>query len=177
MKEGRKFRFKIAIIGDTQVGKTSLIEKFTKFRDHNEYTGVKFSAFDIEIEGDNLRLIFWDIAAGDDFLFLRPSFYRESRAVIIVCSLEDTEQGKESFTHIAEWYMKVTKFCGEIPTYIFANKVDLVDENSLNETDFKKLVDENNFRGYYLTSAIIGDSVIKAFNDISKELYKKYKKL
>lgn len=177
MKESRKFRFKIAIIGDTQVGKTSLMEKFTEVRDDYKHTGVIFSKYNIEIEGAKIGLIFWDIAAGDDFLFLRPSFYRESSAVIIVCSFEDTEQGKESFTHITEWYMRVIKSCGEIPIYIFANKVDLVDEDSLDETGIKKLVDENNFRGYYLTSAITGDSVIKAFNDISKELYKKYKKL
>lgn len=177
MKESQKFRFKIAVIGDIQVGKTSLMEKFTKNSfniDYGKTFGVKISMFDCEIESNMIRLLFWDIAGGDNYPFLRLQFYKETRAAIIVFSLEDNELGKESFNHIPEWHKEVTKNCGEIPVYIFANKVDLVDENKLDESRIKNLADKNNFRGYYLTSTISGSKISKIFKILSKELYKKY---
>lgn len=59
--------------------------------------------------------------------------------------------------------------------YIFANKADLVAQDELDEANIKKMVEDNNLQGYYLTSAIIGSNVIKAFNDIIEDLYKKAK--
>ena len=177
MKEGQKFRFKISVIGDSQVGKTSLMEKFTKStfdKDYGKTFGVKVSMFDSDIEGNMIRLLFWDIAGGAKYHFLRPRFLKESRAAILVFSLEDNELGKESFNHIPEWYNEVLKNCGEIPIYIFANKVDLVDENKLDESNIKNLVEENNFRGYYFTSAISGSNIIKILKVIRQDLYEKY---
>ncbi|MHA1932607.1 MAG: hypothetical protein ACW96X_08725 [Promethearchaeota archaeon] len=182
MVEGRKFRFEIAVIGDKQVGKTSLMDKFTEGKDGHNYsktTGFHLSFFNSGIEGDKIKMLMFDIAADDTFLIFQPSFYarffRYKRAAIIVCSLEDTEQGKASITHIPDWHKKVLEFGGNIPIYLFANKVDLVDENGLDETKLKNLVEENNLRDYYLTSSITGDRAIKAFNDICMELYDKYK--
>ena len=77
MTDVQKFRFKISVIGDGQVGKTSLIKKYSKGsfeRDYVKTIGAQFSKFEKEIDGDEIRLIFWDIAGQDDFLFLRPSF-------------------------------------------------------------------------------------------------------
>ena len=67
---GKKFRFKITVIGDGMVGKTSLIKKFTKgsFRqDYVKTIGAQFSVFDKQINEDKIRLLFWDIAGQDEF--------------------------------------------------------------------------------------------------------------
>ena len=77
MKERLKFRFKIVVIGDTQVGKTSLMKKFTIggfSKDYSKMIGASFSKYEKEIEGDEIRLIFWKIASSIDVLFLRPIF-------------------------------------------------------------------------------------------------------
>jgi small GTP-binding protein len=180
MAERRKYGFKISVIGDSQVGKTSLMRKFTNSpfdRAYDKTLGVKVSLLDNEIEGNIVRLQFWDIAGGKEYHFLRPSFYRNSIGAIIVFSLEDNEKGKESFNHIPEWHKEIIINCGEIPVYIFANKVDLVEENKLDESNIKNLVKENNLRGYYLTSAISGNSFIELFKGISEDLYQKYKEL
>ena len=177
---GKKFRFKITVIGDGMVGKTSLIKKFTKgsFRqDYVKTIGAQFSVFDKEINEDKIRLLFWDIAGQVDFNFLRPSFFNNSRAAIIVYSLEDTDLGKKSFKHIVDWYKDISQHCGEIPIVIFANKVDLVDEDNLDDSKIQKLVEKHNFLGYYKTSAKTGDGVIEAFNTIIEKLYHKYKAL
>lgn len=177
---GKKFRFKITVIGDGMVGKTSLIKKFTKgsFRkDYVKTIGAQFSVYDKEIDEDKIRLLFWDIAGQVDFNFLRPSFFNNSRAAIIVYSLEDNDLGKKSFKHIVDWYKDISQYCGEIPIVIFSNKVDLVDEDNSDESKIQKLVEKHNFLGYYKTSAKTGDGVIDAFNAIIEKLYNKYKTL
>lgn len=180
MKESQKYRFKIAVIGDSRVGKTSLMKKFTRgdfSKDHSKTTGANFSTFEKEIEGQGIRLIFWDIAGGDSFPIIRSAFYKNSGAAIIVFSLEDNEMGRESFNHIPNYQKNVMKYRGDIPVYLFANKVDLVDEDDSDDTYIKKIVEEYNIRGYYLTSATTGINVIKAFNEISEDLYNKHKTL
>ena len=177
MKEGQKFCFKIVVLGDSQVGKTSLLDKFTKKsfdEDYGKTFGVKVSMFDNEIDSNLVKLGFWDIAGDGKYHFLLPGFLKKSNAAILVFSLEENELGKESFNHIPKWHREVLKNCGEIPIYIFANKVDLVDENKLDESNIKQLVEESNFKGYYLTSAITGSNGIKIFKCISEELFKKF---
>jgi small GTP-binding protein len=180
MSDPQKYRFKITVIGDGQVGKTSLIKKFTQgsfVKDYVKTLGAQFSKFDKEIDGDETRLIFWDIAGQDDFRFLLPTFYRESNAAIIVYSLEENELGERSFEHISNWYENIKKHCGEIPMVLFGNKVDLVEEESLDLTKVKDFVKKNGFLGYYLTSAKTGKRVHDAFNAIINELYYKSKAL
>ena len=77
MTNSQEFGFKISIIGDGGVGKTSLIKKFTKGTFEKDYVktiGAQFSRYDKEINGDIINLIFWDIAGQDDFDFLHPLF-------------------------------------------------------------------------------------------------------
>jgi len=180
MNDPQKYRFKITVIGDGQVGKTSLIKKFTQgsfVKDYVKTLGAQFSKFDKEIDGDETRLIFWDIAGQDDFRFLLPTFYKESDAAIIVYSLEENELGKRSFEHVSNWHGNIKKYCGEIPMILFGNKVDLVEEDNLDNTKAHELTEKEGFRGYYLTSAKTGKRVHDAFNTIINELYYKSKAL
>jgi len=78
--------------------------------------------------------------------------------------------GKRSFEHITKWYEDVKQFCGEIPVVLFANKVDLINEQSLDKTKIQNLVKELNFLGYYITSAKTGQGLDDAFNALSKEI-------
>ncbi|UCC18349.1 MAG: GTP-binding protein [Promethearchaeota archaeon] len=178
MKKSEEFRFKIVIVGDGAVGKTSLIKKFTKGtfeRDYVKTIGAQFSKYNKEINGDLVRLLFWDIAGQDDFNFLHHLFYKESRAAIIVYSLEENELGKNSFTHIKNWHEAIEQHCSNIPVVLFANKIDLVDEENLDATKIQKLVDDNNFLKYFITSAKTGQGVIEAFNAIIEHLYLRFK--
>ena len=178
--EGRRFRFKVTVIGDGRVGKTTLIKKFTQGsfkKDYVKTIGAQFSVYNEEREGDKIRLLFWDIAGQDQFHFLRPSFFKNSKAGIIVYSLEDTKFGEESFKSISSWHKDIIRHCGDIPIVVFANKVDLVDEDNLDDSDIKEIVKENNFLGYYLTSAKTGKGVFTAFNMLIDKLYNKAKSL
>ncbi|MFX1304691.1 MAG: Rab family GTPase [Promethearchaeota archaeon] len=175
-KNSEKYRFKIVIIGDGGVGKTSLIQKFTQGIFQKDYTktiGALISEYDKKFDEDEIRLIFWDIAGQDDFYFLRPSFYKASQGAIIVYSLEENNLGKRSFANVKKWHEDAKKFCGDIPVVIFANKVDLIKEDSLNESEIQEIVNKRNFLGYYITSAKTGQGVYEAFNSLIEKLYYK----
>ncbi len=172
-----EYQFKIAVVGDGAVGKTSLIKKYTKGNFEKDYIktiGAQFSRFEKIIEGDSVNLVFWDIAGQEDFDFLQPLFYKESKASIIVYSLEENELGTNSFDHIKNWVQNLRKYCGEIPMILFANKVDLVEEDDINLLDIKSIAEKYKFSSFSLTSAKTGQGVNEAFNLIIQKLYNKY---
>ncbi len=167
----KKLKIKVTVVGDGGVGKTSLIQKFTqgKFKtDYIKTIGAELTNYKTEIDGYKIKLLFWDIAGQDNFHFLRPSFYKASKAVIIVYSLEENNLGERSFDNITSWYEDVKQFCGDIPVVVFANKVDLINEQALDKTKIQNLVKERNFLGYYITSAKTGQGLDDAFNALSK---------
>jgi small GTP-binding protein len=173
-EDKKGFVFKITVIGDGAVGKTSLIKKYTQGsfqKDYIKTLGAQFSKYDEEIEGDNCKLFFWDIAGQDEFNFMRPTFYKGSKAAIIVFSHTDAV----SFEHIPEWHNDIIKYCGDLPIVLFGNKIDLIKKEDLDDTKAKAIIKERNFLGYYRTSAKTGSGVYKAFQAIIKELYERYK--
>ena len=179
MNKSEEFRFKIVVVGDGAVGKTSLIKKFTKGTFEMDYIktiGAQFSKYNKEINEDIIRLIFWDIAGQEDFIFLNHLFYRETKAAIIVSSLEENDLGNNSFTHIENWNDELKKYCDDIPVVLFANKVDLIEKINTDISKIEELVKNYNFLNYYITSAMTGEGVIEAFNAIIEKLYFKYKK-
>ena len=174
-----KFVFKITVIGDGGVGKTSLIKKYTKGEFEDDYIstiGAQFSIFDKIVDGDECKLFFWDIAGQDDFASLREDFYKDSKAAIIVFSLENNSLGKESLRHVTNWYNEIMKQCGDIPAVLFANKVDLIDKGTIDNGDFQNLLKDLNFIGIYRTSAKTGEHVNEAFISIINELHSRHKK-
>ena len=175
--ERKDFVFKITVIGDGGVGKTSLIKKYTKGSFKKEYIktlGAQFSKYDEKIENSAVKLFFWDIAGQKEFSFMRPTFYKGSKAAIIVFSLAPNEID-DSFKHISEWHEDIKKYCGNIPIVLFGNKMDLVSDEELDESKVEEIVDKRDFLGYYKTSAKTGNGVYKAFQAIIKDLYEKYK--
>ncbi|MHA1511193.1 MAG: Rab family GTPase [Promethearchaeota archaeon] len=171
------FTFKITVVGEGRVGKTSLIQKFTNNSFNEDYLktlGASFSLYENEINNDAIKLIIWDIAGQDDFNFLRPSFFKNSRASIIVCSLEENDFGKESCNRIADWHKDVRHYCGDdVPVLLLANKSDLVDLDKIDLNKLQTIVDRENFIGFYVKSAKTGNGVISSFNTIIRLLYNK----
>ena len=175
--ERKDFVFKITVIGDGGVGKTSLIKKYTKGSFKKEYIktlGAQFSKYDEKIEGSAVKLFFWDIAGQAEFSFMRPTFYKGSKAAIIVFSHAPDELDK-SFNHIYDWHEDIKKYCGDIPIVLFGNKIDLVEDDSIEIDKVEEVVDKRDFLGFFKTSAKTGSGVYEAFQAIIKNLYEKYK--
>jgi small GTP-binding protein len=174
------YGFKICVIGDGGVGKTSLIKKYTQGSFQKEYIatlGTQFSKFEEEIEGEKISLFIWDIAGQDSFQALRQRFYTGSSGGIIVFSHAPDEI--DSYTRVRKWVNDLKTHCGNIPIILFGNKVDLVDNGELesnpNLPTSDAIVDqftkENRFVGYYKTSALTGQGVTDAFKVLVRKLY------
>ncbi len=178
--EEKGYGFKITVIGNGAVGKTSLIKKYTQGSFQKEYIstlGTQFSKYEEKIDGEKVELFLWDIAGQDQFQALRQRFYIGSSGAIIVFS-HDPEQAK-SCEHVPRWLDDLKKHCGNIPMVLFGNKVDLVDEATLSsnpdsptsDTNVEKFAKDNRFVGYYKTSALTGQGVTDAFKALVKKLY------
>ena len=165
---------------------TSLIKKYTEgefIEDYIATLGAQFTQYKEEVDGTPCELFFWDIAGQESFQPLRPKFYKGSRAAIIVFSHEDNEHGKKSFKNVGKWYEDVMKTCGTLPVILFGNKIDLIDKDSLVKNKEKPTSNYNvdilrgkyNFADYYLTSALSGEGVTKAFQALIRRLYQAYK--
>jgi small GTP-binding protein len=174
----KDFVFKITVIGNGGVGKTSLIRKYTKGSFQKEYIktlGAQFSKYDEKIHGNAVKLFFWDIAGQSQFSFMRPTFYKGSKAAIIVFSHGPGEE--DSFDNVEEWHEDIKKYCGDIPIILFGNKLDLTDPEKLNDEKAVNFAEKRNFLGYYRTSAKTGNGVYEAFQAMIKNLYEKFKDL
>ena len=102
---------------------------------------------------------------------MRPTFYKGSKAAIIVFSHTD----EDSYKHITSWHEDIKKYTGDLPIVLFGNKVDLVKKKDLDDPKVKKIIKEKDFLGYYKTSAKTGENVFSAFQAIIKNIKKNRK--
>ena len=175
-----RFVFKITIIGNGGVGKTTLIKKYTQGEFQEEYIstiGAQFSIFEYKINGDDIKLFLWDLAGQEDFQVFRSSFYEDSKAAIIVYSLERNDMGVESLKDVMKWYDEMRQQCEDIPIIVFANKTDLVEDTEIDESSYKELSAKENYLGVYKTSAKTGNGVSDAFKAIIEKLYTIHKEI
>ena len=174
------YGFKIVVVGDGAVGKTSLIKKYTQGSFKKEYIatlGTQFSKYEEEIDEEKVELFLWDIAGQDQFQALRQRFYTGSSGAIIVFS--HSPEQSQSYDHVLRWFDDLKKHCGNIPLVLFGNKVDLIDEAELSsnsglptsDINVEQFAKDNKFVGYYKTSALTGQGVTDAFKVLVKKLY------
>ncbi|MFX0133008.1 MAG: Rab family GTPase [Candidatus Hodarchaeota archaeon] len=176
----KAFGFKIVVVGDSAVGKTSLIKRYTINTFEKDYIstlGMHFSRYEEMLSGIMVELFLWDLAGQESFATLRERFYKGSSGAIIVFSLAPEEI--ESYHHIDKWLSNIKEACGNIPVVLFGNKADLVDQDALasspnyetSDVHVKKLAQDYNISEYFRTSALTGQGVKDAFQTLVKRLY------
>ncbi|MFX1321789.1 MAG: Rab family GTPase [Promethearchaeota archaeon] len=170
------YKFKISIVGDPSVGKTSLILRFTKKAFRRRYIptlGVVVSDRTFKIDDSVVQLVIWDIAGQVKFETMRRQFYLGTDAVFLVFDLANSK----TFDSILKWYKDIEsqlKDTREIIGFIIGNKNDLINEKIVGFEQANKLANDLNLN-YIETSALTGDNVEQAFYDIAKTLYESLK--
>jgi len=94
--------FKILLIGDAGVGKSSILLRFTDdaFEEHLASTiGVDFKVKTLHMRGKTLKLTIWDTAGQERFRTLTSSYYRGCHGIILVFDVND----RPSFEHLRTW--------------------------------------------------------------------------
>ncbi len=177
----KEMMFKIVLIGDGAVGKTSirrnyLGEGFKK--SHLPTIGVDFAQRYISHRGGAVRLVIWDLAGQPSFKSVRSHYYKGSSGINFVYSVVD----RDSFDNASKWLVEAFKHIGKLPpTAIIANKIDLRSEYPSNEivtteeggrfTQF--YIDRLNVPAiFWETSALTGENIVDMFGnmiDLMKE--------
>ena len=176
----QEYKFKITVIGDPAVGKTTLIKKYTTGAFQKEYIatlGAQFSKYEEEIDGTRVHLIIWDIAGQETYQTMRRKFYNGTSGAIIVFS--QTPEEAKSFQHVENWLRELTHFCEDIPIALFGNKIDLVNESIIaqKQDKIKELLAKHGFLGYYETSAKEGMNLDDVFTNTVIKILKASNKI
>lgn len=162
-----EMRFKVCLLGDKAVGKTSTIKRFVYSLFDDKYistVGTNVEKKQINIGENTISLMVWDILGEEGFDKLRSAYYSGARGGIFVC---DATQ-RTSLYNIDNWIKSLFAVTGKIPVIIFCNKWDLKEKN-VDLEEVKIMADTYNAL-YLTTSAKTGENVDEGFNRLSKKI-------
>lgn len=153
------------IVGDTSVGKTSILRKYNEGTFQSNYlatVGVDFFTKDIEIGKKIVRLKVWDTAGQERFKSLTNSYIKNAHGIILVYDVSN----KDTFNSLKDWINSITEQVGNnnsVKYIILGNKIDL--NREVSKETAKKFASENNIN-YFETSAKDGTNLKEAFMNL-----------
>lgn len=159
--------FKVCLLGDFAVGKTSLARRFVNEAFDESYlttVGVKIDTKLVDVDGELVKLIVWDIAGNDDLDALRTSYVRGAAGFLLVCDLTRSE----TLTSAKKIQHAVVDQFGPVPFCLLANKSDLTAEQEIGEAELTEL--ESIQWPVRRTSAKTGEQVEEAFKALAKAM-------
>jgi small GTP-binding protein len=171
--------YKIIIVGDPAVGKTSLVTKFATKKFEKKYlptVGVNIVKHKLQMEIDDkeleVNLMIWDIAGQPQFYMLHKPYFNGADGMLLVFDVTRSS----TFSNIKNWYKTAVKYgLSRIPRILIGNKVDLKEERKIIRPMATHLAEELNAT-FFETSAKSGQNVDKIFRKISELLYHSKKK-
>ncbi|MBY8996524.1 MAG: GTP-binding protein [Candidatus Thorarchaeota archaeon] len=172
--EGYKFR--MVLLGEAGVGKTSLVRRYTENAFDEEYKqtiGTTFATKDINVTGSDgtvrmVRLNVWDMGGQSTYRELRRQFMKGASAAIVVYDVTRPE----TFMAMNNWFESFREVCPASPVLISANKVDLLDKRMVPHEPGMMLRDWFQAE-YFETSAKTGDAVDNVFTRIAEIVLEK----
>jgi len=170
----KKFFFKIIIIGNSGVGKTTLLHQYLedKFKPNVQSTiGVNFfvKRFKLPQVENMITLQAWDMAGQEHYKWVRREFYFGAKGIIYVFDLTQ----KNTFYDLLHWKKEIEKVIPLKPSVLVGNKMDLIiNSNKVIDLDeIDNLKEKINANAYFETSAKLGDNVDDVFTALSLEMY------
>ena len=165
--QGYDYVFKIVTLGESGIGKTSLINRFTYDTFEIQSTTIDNSICykHLDIENKIIKSQLWDICGSECFRSVIPNFYRNASGAVVAYDISD----KWSFDQVKTWIEDVKAYSNtEINIVIVGTKCDRLDRK-VTEEEGKKLADELGVK-YFETSAKTGYNVNEAYNFLIKEI-------
>jgi len=165
--------FKLLIIGDSGVGKSSLLVRFADNQFTGNYIttiGVDFKIRTIEISGERVKLQIWDTAGQERFRTITSTYYRGTHGVIVVY---DVSSG-ESFANVKRWLHEIDANCDVVNRILVGNKNDDPDRKVVLTEDARRFADQMGIQ-LYETSAKDNINVEEMFRSITSLVLKSKK--
>ena len=172
----KSFIYKICVLGDGGVGKTSMVLRYCEnsFKENYIMTiGSNFSTKSVELPEHpefNVKLQIWDLAGQKHFSFVRPPFYRGATGLIYVYDLTR----RSSFANLGEWKDEAEKVIGTKPSILVGNKLDLANQGKreVSSQDGQALMGEIGSMKYFEGSAKEGTEIEKIFTEMTLAILK-----
>jgi len=168
-KSDVKFVFKVIVIGEPAVGKTSLIKNLIEDAMEVEYKptiGTDLFHHYIETDKGKASLGIWDIAGQVKWHEYRHIYYTGARGGLVVY---DRSRFK-TFKALNNWFEDVRIFLPDIPIILVENKIDLESEREIDENDLKMLKEKYGFFEFFKASAKTSKNVKDIFQQLTNKL-------
>ena len=166
--------FKILLLGDSGVGKSSLLLRYTKnefISDMRSTIGVEFALKYITIDNYQLKIQIWDTAGMERYRSITNAYYKGAKGVIVLYDI----CRKKSFENVDKWIDDFkSKADDDAVIILIGNKSDLDDKREVSKEEGESKAQMNKF-AFMETSAKENNNVQKAFETLFSEIVKIYK--
>ncbi|XP_014831151.1 PREDICTED: ras-related protein Rab-15-like [Poecilia mexicana] len=154
--------FRLLLLGDSGVGKTCMLRRFTEGEfdpSHISTIGVDFKMKTIKIGGLKVRIQIWDTAGQERYQTITKQYYRRAQGIIFVYDITNLP----SFQHIAKWASDVDEFApDDVQTILVGNKADEEFGRQVTKDQGKKLAETYGME-FFETSASTSSNISESF--------------
>lgn len=153
---------KIVLLGDSGVGKTSIVARYVSGFTPDSITptvGAAFFTKEVNVNGKPVELLIWDTAGQEVYRGLAPMYYRSAKIAIIVFDITSAK----SFESVTYWTKELTENVdGSLTIVVCGNKSDLEEARTVTNEAIQIKVDQVN-AVYTETSATTGNGIERLF--------------
>jgi len=169
-----KYVFKILLLGDRGVGKTTLTYKYItgSFKRHIKQTiGVDIFSKFLNFNGTEIKFQLWDFGGEERFRSILPKYCKGADVVLLLYDLTN----RTSFQHLPQWLKFIGQNAANIPIILIGTKKDLIEMRDISLKKGLKFCDDFNLSDFFEISSLTGKNVDKVFETVLKLLSEKKK--
>ncbi|XP_070580101.1 ras-related protein Rab-37-like isoform X2 [Ptychodera flava] len=160
---------KTILVGDSGVGKTSLLVQFEQKRFPGSFSatvGIGFSNKVVNVDGSKVKLQIWDTAGQERFRSVTHAYYRDAHALLLLYDVTN----RQSFDNIRAWLSEINEYANQdVVIMLLGNKADMSSDRVVRREEGEKLAKDHGV-AFMETSAKTGMNVELAFMAVAKDL-------
>ena len=166
-EENYDFIFKVLLLGNSDVGKSSLILRYVDQVWSDTFVptiGVDFKVKTLELQNKQIKMQIWDTAGQERFRNVISSYFRGAHGILLIYDVTN----RDSFKNLESWLIEIEKNASEnVLKILIGNKNDLVDDKEIKTEEGQAFANRNGMQ-FIETSAKENTNVTEAFESLAK---------